>query len=231
MNAELFGVAPAETAGAVRGYLQAFGITGAPVIGSGGAPVGFVSIRDLVDVAADQPVSKLMTTPVDTIDVDATVRDAALSMAQRGRHHLVVVDERGRATGFIGSLDVLRAVIGEPVPHPEAFVHYDDVIGLCWTNDRQLSPEGVTHAPDRPGLFRIIRARVGHQDRVVWAEGTRNIRERLQELLAGGQPAVAHLAGDLERGLLRYRAAEAPTNEQLMDAAVRVGARTSELIS
>lgn len=53
------------------------------------------------------PVEDLMTRGVVTIDMDATLAEAAALLAKHGFHHLAVV-ESGRLRGVISDRDVLR---------------------------------------------------------------------------------------------------------------------------
>jgi CBS domain-containing protein len=211
MNHEVFCVVPEEAAGDVRGYFRALGIAAAPVVDDGGRPIGFVSARDIAGVADSTPIGQCMTRQADGIETNATILDAARAMADSGRHHLPVVDEDGRTVGYVGSLDVIRGMLGEPVPHPTTFPHYDRNLDVTWTDDLPLTEVNVAQAPDGPGLLRLVRCRAGEPDRIVWSEGTRNVRTRVLDLLAGPQPMLVHVADELERGELRFRAA-ATTN-------------------
>ena len=207
MNHEVFCVVPDERAGDVRGYFHTLGIAAAPVVDDDGMPVGFVSLRDLAYAADSTPVAQCMTTAVDEVTHDTTIADAAAHMADRDRHHLAVVDPAGRIAGYVGSLDVIRGLIGKPVPHPATFAHYDRELDTTWTDDLPLVDANAVRAPDGPGFLRLIDSRPGRPDRVVWSEVTRNVRTRVLDLCACPQPAMPHLADDLERGRLRVRAA------------------------
>jgi CBS domain-containing protein len=205
MNHEVFCVVPDERASDVRGYFHALRIVAAPVVDDDGTPVGFVSLRDLTYAADSTPVAQCMTAGADTVIRDATIADAAAHMADRDRHHLAVVDGNGRIAGYVGSLDVVRGLIGKPVPHPATFAHYDRELDTTWTDDLPLVDANAVHAPDGPGLLRLIDSRAGQPDRVVWSEVTRNVRTRVLDLCAC--PSMPHLVEDLERGRIRFRAA------------------------
>jgi CBS domain-containing protein len=207
MNHEVFCVVPDELSGDVRAYFQTLGIAAAPVVDDEGHPIGFVSLRDLARAADDTPIGACMTARADMVALHTSITDAATRMADLGRHHLAVVDDEGRIAGYIGSLDVIRGLLGKPVPHPESFPHYDRDLDLQWTDDLPLSDAGVAEAPDGPGLLRLIRSRPGEPDRVVWSEGTHNVRTRVLDLIAGPQPSMPHLVDELDRGELFFRAA------------------------
>jgi signal-transduction protein with cAMP-binding, CBS, and nucleotidyltransferase domain len=81
--------------------------------------IGIVTDRDIVVrcVAANldpdsTPVSRVMTTPVQTVDEDAPVEDAVAKMAATGSRRLIVT---GKAQGAVGilSLDDVLELLGE----------------------------------------------------------------------------------------------------------------------
>lgn len=55
-------------------------------------------------------VSDIMTSPVVTIDGEATVRDAALLMTE-WRIGSIIITERGRPTGIVTDRDILERVV------------------------------------------------------------------------------------------------------------------------
>jgi CBS domain-containing protein len=211
MNQELFSVRPDEAAGDVIAYLLALGITAAPVLDTAEHPLGFVSLRDLVDAPAGSPVSALMSSPADVVSVRATIRDAAALMARRSRHHLVCVDVDGRAVGFVSLLDVVRGLIGEPVTHPETFPHYEACSGLSWTDPIRLAFGTIGLAPAGAGVFVLIDGTPGRKDRVIWSEANGDVRGRLHELSTRPGAAPPHVRDAALAGHLWFRAAASPT--------------------
>lgn len=57
--------------------------------------------------AFDTPIAEVMSAPVATISLDATVNDAALRFKQQGLRHFVVVDEDGEPVGLVTQSDVV----------------------------------------------------------------------------------------------------------------------------
>ncbi len=205
MNRELFSVRPDETSGDALGYLAALRITGAPVLDPAGTPVGVLSIRDLLGRPDDVPVGELMSKPVITIPAASTIHEAGRLIGETGVHRLVAVDEGGGAVGVVSSIDIIRGLLGMPATHPETFPHYDADTDLVWTDDTPLDLDRVEAAPAGPGLLVILRGGPGRRESIAWAEGARDVRERLIELLtAGAEGPLGALIG--EHGL-RYRAA------------------------
>lgn len=210
MNHELFSAALDDFALDVRGYFRTLGISAAPVLDAAGRPVGFVSLTDMFELSEDTQVESIMSSPADPLPVTATIEDAAKTMAERGRHHLVVVDDDGRAVGFVGSLDVVRGLVGAPVPHPEAFRTYEPTTGTAWSEEATLSMENVERIPDGPGVISLVRSKPGERDRVVWSAGSQNARTKAIGILSGAEPTLEYLAADLDAGALRFRVASSP---------------------
>jgi CBS domain-containing protein len=204
MNRELFGLRPDESAADALGYLRALGIHAAPVIGEDARPVGMLSKTDLLGDLGAASVDDRMNKPAITVSQSDPIEHAARLAADTGLHHLVAVDDAGAAVGFVSVLDLLRGVMGLGRHHPASFPHYDEFTGLEWTNDADLSESGLQSAPDGPGLFVLIKTGAGQPDRIVWADATQNVRKALTDLTGTAQ---GHLAKDVQRGLLRFRAA------------------------
>lgn len=223
MNRELFTVRPSERADRVRSYLVALGIGAAPVLDDEHRPIGFVSLRDIAKASESTPVDRVMTSPAICIAQHETIHAAAERMDERGHHHLVVVDEGGRAVGYVGALDVIRGLLGRAVPHPDAFPHYDPELGLTWSSETALELAAVTDvAPDGPGLFVLVRGVAGAPDRIVWSEATPNVKTRLIDILSIPRSAPPHVQTWVDRGELRFRAAAAPSTRALHEAVERV---------
>jgi CBS-domain-containing membrane protein len=97
--------------------LKSYGITGLPVIDADGMLVGVISETDLVSspdsavgrLVRAQPsgfrVGELMTSPAVTIQMDASLVEAARNMLDRRIHRLVAVDEHGRPVGVLSAFD------------------------------------------------------------------------------------------------------------------------------
>jgi CBS domain-containing protein len=101
---------------AVRPILD-FGITAVPVLDDDHRPVGIASLRDLVDPKRE---GARVTERVETIGADMSIPAAAREMIEAGVHHIVVVDEDGRAAGMLSALDVIRALLEVDAKHPKA---------------------------------------------------------------------------------------------------------------
>lgn len=226
MNHELFSLRPSDQVSDAMGYLLALGVTGAPVLDESGFPLGVISVRDLIRPTGGSTVAERMGSPALTVRPGAHVREAARAMAERGVHRLPVVDADGRAIGMVSMIDVVRAMIGVPVSHPDAFPHFDAETGMCWTDDTPLDVEHADAAPDGPGILvlRLGGPNVAESD--VWAEATRNLRARVHDLASLPQQD-RYLRGLLERfpSDLRFRATSVASVEEQQAILAKIRSR------
>jgi CBS domain-containing protein len=227
MNRELFTVSEDEMVGRARAYMVELGIRGAPVVDDDGRARGFVSLIDLQAVPGEHHVHVYMNAPAETISPEESIEAAGRRMAERDRHHLVCVDAQARVVGFVGALDILRGLLGEPIRHPEVFPHRDERVELRWSDEAWLRSEALDGVPEGPGVFALVLGRPGVPDRVVWSEACPNVRRRLEDLLAGEGDCPPHVCELLQRDVLRFRAAAAPSSRALTGASRDLGNRVA----
>jgi len=99
-----------ESVGVARQRMENYDIGALPVVNADGTLVGIITANDLViDYEDILPVSRIMTTPVHTLEPGADVSDAAHLMREHGHHHVVVLDQ-GRILGIVSSFDLLRII-------------------------------------------------------------------------------------------------------------------------
>jgi hypothetical protein len=155
-----------------------------------------------------------MTRPALCVSSSALVEDAARQLATTTVHHLVVVDGAGGTVGMLSSIDLLRALLGMPTPHPPAFPHWDDATEASWTDDRPLDEENASRAPGGPGIVALVTSYVGEPDSLVWAEECRDLRSRTLDMAADPMhqaPALVHVLA--HRGV-RFRVARIADDAQ-----------------
>jgi CBS domain-containing protein len=229
MNRELFSLRPDDDVDDARGYLFALGITGAPVVDARGAPLGVISLRDLMRERAGRKVSERMSRPAVRVLPSTLVRDAARVMAERGFHRLPVIDPDGRAVGMLSLLDVVRAMIGVPVSHPDTFPHFDRETGLTWSDDAPFDLDHAQFAPDGPGVLVLRLGGPNLPESDVWVEATNNARARVHDLLSLPQ-VNRRLTALLQRfpSDLRFRAAPDWDAEHRAMVAERIRARITD---
>jgi CBS domain-containing protein len=207
MNREMFSLHPADSADDALADLIALGITGAPVVDAEMRPLGVLSLRDLAGPRRGDTAGQVMTRPAAVVREEDAIAQAGRLLAQTGYHRLVVIDRDGRAVGIVSALDVVRGLLGVPAVHPAAFPHLDPELGLVWTDDQPLVPDGLEAAPDGPGLIVLVHGGQGLPERVVWAEAAHDVYARLTDMVATPQADQPVLDYWLRRGSLRFRAA------------------------
>jgi len=121
MNPQLVYMREGDRPSAALQSILDFGITAVPVLDDDERPVAIVSLRDLAD--AKKPASR-STTPVVSAGIDDPIRSAAETLARASVHHLVVVDDAGRAVGMLSAVDVVRALLGLEASHPKAIADF-----------------------------------------------------------------------------------------------------------
>ena len=121
MNPKLLYIRDGDRVALARRQIVEFGVTAVPVLDETHRPVGVVSLRDLALPEGEtfEPSGK-----VETVLDTSTVEDGARRLAESDYHHLVVVDDKGVAVGMVSALDFLRALVGLPPRHPQAFDRY-----------------------------------------------------------------------------------------------------------
>ena len=102
-----------ESVGAARRLMETHDISALPVVDGSGELVGIVTTTDLmIDYDDVLPVSRIMTSPIHTLQPQADISEAAHLMRKHGHHHLVILDH-DRIIGIISSLDLLRLLEGD----------------------------------------------------------------------------------------------------------------------
>lgn len=103
--------------------LRANRITGLPVVDLSGRLVGVISQTDLLYLGTPTiqalihhqgrglRVGQVMSVPPVTIEMTATVMDAARRMDSERLHRLVVVDDHGRPVGVISAMDFVALAV------------------------------------------------------------------------------------------------------------------------
>jgi predicted transcriptional regulator len=219
MNKEVFALRPDDTVADALGYVSALGVTGAPVVDDDGALVGIVALRDLLGDRKGDVIADRMTAPAVSVSQRASITQAGTLMGETSYHRLAVVDDDGRLTGVLSTLDVIRGLLGMPARPPASVPHYDAATGSSWTDDHPLEYERVEAAPAGPGVIALIRGGAGAREDIVWVEAARDVRGRLIDMLSLPDAQTMMLRKVLALKSLRFRAAsveDASTREQVV---------------
>lgn len=205
MNPEVLTLRPDMCLADALHQLRAFGVGAAPVVDEARKPLGVLSIKDILD--ADGDAGARMSRPALCVPSSALVEDAARQLAATAVHHLVVVDSAGDTVGMLSSLDLLRAVLGMPTPHPASFPHWDASTETSWSDDMVLDEEHAQHSPPSPGVLVVVTSHPGETESVVWVEACDDIRARAIAMATSPLLQEAALMRALARRGLRFRAA------------------------
>lgn len=114
---------PDESVVAAAERMVAHG-TGSVVVVDADRPVGILTERDLVRVAAageaaaGDPVSAWMTAEPEVVAPGLGVAEAFVSLAEKTYRHIPVVDGDGTLAGIVSMRDLLRMASIQPVVHP-----------------------------------------------------------------------------------------------------------------
>lgn len=208
MNRELFSARPTDRVAELITYFTAFGIGASPVQDPYGRLQGIISLRDLIRADANDTVAEHMSRSPVTIEPKSTIDEAARLIANTGYHRLPVVDAEQRLVGIVSSLDLVRALVGEPARHPGAFAHFSEDTGLLWSDDVPLDLDRIEAAPESTGVLALVHGGAGKRERIVWAERAENLRRRLLDMLTRPAPENSPLAHWLAQSPVRFRWAE-----------------------
>ncbi len=204
MNREMVSAREDTSAASIRDLVLAMGITAVPVLDGDGRPVGVLSLRDLVASGNELPRP---SGPVAVVKATESLEAAGETLARTDYHHLVVVDDSGRAIGMVSAVDLLRGLLGVPARHPAAFPHLDRELNVSWTDDDLLDADHLGAAAEGAGVIVLLRGGRGVAETPVWVESCARVRMRLEELLNIPQDDTPALAAVLQHGHLRFRAA------------------------
>jgi len=207
MNRELVSAREDTNPVSLRNLVLGMGITAVPVLDDHGRPVGVLSLRDLV--SSDHEAPRISRPPA-VVKATLGLEAAGEMLARTDYHHLVVVDEDGKAVGMVSAVDLLRGVLGVPARHPVEFPHLDRDLNVSWTDDELLAADRLSTAPEGAGVIVLVHGGRGTTETPVWVESSLRVRTRLEELLSIPQDDTPALDAVLRRGHLRYRAAAVP---------------------
>jgi acetoin utilization protein AcuB len=97
------------------GLMKQMNIRHLPVVDELDDIVGVLIQRDLsfIKEAEKIPVEYMMTTPVEFLHQDATLREAAILMLDKKLNYLLVADKDENAVGIITTEDILKYLVGQ----------------------------------------------------------------------------------------------------------------------
>jgi hypothetical protein len=223
MNRELLAVVPETPVESIRHLMRAFAVSAVPVVDKDRRPVGIVTSTSVF--SENGAAGACMSRPATCIEGSAGIEIAARRLVAGDLHHLVVVDGAGVAMGIVSVLDVMRAMLGLPAHHPDAFPHWNSATQSSWTDDVPLDAEHASQAPNAAGVVALVRAGFGETDVIVWAEACANVRDRIVAISAGAYSDEVALTRVLDCRALRFRVA--PIRDDAHRERVAMGMRSA----
>lgn len=116
MTRDVVTVSPDDTVGTVAEQIASSDAhSGFPVC-DGRHVNGFISARDLLLAADNDPIFKVMTDDIIVAHPDMRITDAARVILRSGIQRLPVVDDAGNLAGIISNADVIRSQIERATP-------------------------------------------------------------------------------------------------------------------
>jgi CBS domain-containing protein len=114
MSAPAVTATPHTGAGELARLLREHGVSGVPVVGEDGRPLGVVSEADLPpakEPSTAATAGELMSAPAITVSPEAWLSEAAGLMRERGVRRLVTVGRDGRVAGVVTRTDLLKVYL------------------------------------------------------------------------------------------------------------------------
>ncbi len=131
-RAEIVSLSDTATPVRVQQLVAEHGFSRYIVMGSGGAPTGYLHLKDVMDLThpdtADQPIPAKRIRRLGSVQRDADLEDALAAMRRTGSHLARAVDHRGVATGVLFLEDIIEELVGEV---EDATNHPDQVGGAA----------------------------------------------------------------------------------------------------
>jgi CBS domain-containing protein len=204
MHPDFFHASQSDSIGQLLHDMAELGIGSAPVLDLAGHPLGMASVREIDGCRRVEELCDQLKQPAVTVHQDTSIESAARTLAANAGDTLVLVDDHGVAVGALRALDLLRAVLGLAPSRPERERSGHSRVG--WSRGALLNLDSVQHhAPQAPGII-LFDPGGSARPNIVWAEGTDNIRERLDQMLREPQdePTLEQLLGAYPRSVIYH---------------------------
>jgi CBS domain-containing protein len=183
MNRNFFYASPGDTIGLLVHEMGERGVGSIVVLDLDGHPLGVATTPEIQNCRNFEDLTQGLHRPALCMDEHASIEAAAHTLALHPASSLVLVDGNGVAVGVLSPVELLRALLGlsgDALAHP----HDRD---FSW-DEAELLELGAAHrAPEAPGIVLLSPGLDSSAKRIVWAEATDNVRERLDQMLRSPQ--------------------------------------------
>jgi CBS domain-containing protein len=184
MNRNFHFASPTDNIGTLIREMGARGVGTVAVLDLAGKPVGMATAAEVERCYDMEGLAETLTRPALCMDQNTPVDVAARTLALHQTDSLLLVNEHGVVVGALSSHDLLRAVLGLNGTQLMREARDRDE---RW-EDAELLELGAAHrAPEAPGIILLSPGVDATSRRIVWAEATENMRERLDHMLRNPQ--------------------------------------------
>jgi CBS domain len=180
MNRKFFHASPSDTIGVLLQEMAERGLGSVPVLDLEGRPVGVATTGEIERCYdMEELVERLQRTAV-CMDQGTPIDVAARTLALHPSCALILLNGSGVAVGALSPLELLRAVLGLEAARPAEKLHEGDA---SWDEAEVLDVASAHRAPESPGIVLLSPGLDASKKRVVWAEASTNMRQRLDQML------------------------------------------------
>lgn len=118
MTKDIISIPPSSTLLDASKLMKDKRISSLPIM-KGGHLEGIITTTDIINIYSEKeeqgldpwtPIKEFMTSPVQTISENESIKKASAIMKEKKFHHLLVTGDNGKVVGIISSLDITNAL-------------------------------------------------------------------------------------------------------------------------
>lgn len=178
MNRSFFHASPSDTIGVLLQEMAERGIGSVPVLDLDDRPLGIATTGEIERCYDMEELAERLQRTAVCMDQSTPIDVAARALALHPSCALLLVNGSGVAVGALSPLELLRALLGfeagsEKLPERSA----------AWDEAEVLDVAAAHRAPESPGIILLSSGLDVSKKRVVWAEASANMRQRLDQML------------------------------------------------
>jgi CBS domain-containing protein len=184
MNRKFFHASPTDTIGLLVREMGERGLGSVVVLDGKGRPLGVATSAEVESCYDFEELTERLRQPAVCMDEHIALDIAARTLALHPSCCLVLVDAGGAAVGVLSPIELLRGVLKIGGHH--GFAPSADR-EASWEKAELLELDAAHRAPKAPGIILLSPGLDSSAKRVVWAEPTDDMRERLDQMLHNPQ--------------------------------------------
>jgi CBS domain-containing protein len=184
MNRNFQFASPTDNIGALIHEMGTRGSGTVAVLDLAGRPLGVATAAEVEACYDMEGLAETLTRPALCMDQHTPVDVAARTLAAHQADSLLLLNEHGVAVGALSAHDLLRAVLGLSGTQLMREARERDE---RWEDAEVLEVGAAHRAPEAPGIILLSPGVDATSRRIVWAEATSNMHERLDHMLRNPQ--------------------------------------------